>query len=90
MKPPAFYVYLQGKFAEHSNKSGIPEVIIIDFLRHYRIPKLIRPKVLLEMEVFGLIRKNGFNRIEVINCDVKGDLRDYSRKTRRKMIARAM
>ena len=80
---PSIYIWWQYKFAEHKItwKSDA-----LDMLRHYNVPKKIKPIILKEMQQMKLIKING-DYISVINCKVKEEFQFYDnmdRLTRRR------
>ena len=65
-----FYLYLQKRLLEFSDEEHLVDYKKVeDILTHIRISKSFVPILIKELNYFGLIRRVGKNKVEVINPD---------------------
>ena len=79
-KIPSFYLFLQRRLSELSNKENklrYKETKII--LSNIKIPKQIRPVVIQELQRLELIKKVNSNVIEIINLKKASQIDDLSK-----------
>jgi len=86
MDKPLFYIYLQFKLKEQSNKIGeLSYKEAAMFLRFYNIPKQLRKSIIDEMIQLKLIRKVNRFTVQVAPCGLEGDLEGMNRFEKRQL-----
>lgn len=75
--PFVFYFYLHSKLREFSKRERISKKKVRTFLHHWRIPKNMRPVIVKEMELLGLIKEDG--RLHYRIKESSSDLFDLNR-----------
>jgi len=58
--PCIFYLYLHSKIFQKQNGNPINHRDLISYLYEWRIPKKLRPLIVKELVILGLLIKNGY------------------------------
>lgn len=74
--PCIFYFYLHNKIREKATGKTLTKKEVKSFMFEWRIPKNLRPLILKEMEILGLVKNIDRFTIELV--DKKIDVEDHN------------